>query len=1025
MESQSNSEEIIVLCPIQDLTKHFVKDHLVAWHDPNIQGDENIQYKTAIESFCQVKTFTDWEEASSFLKSTDTVCSLITSGRNGELLVKETHDISNIFNIFIFCENKAFHQTWAQNYPKIVCVEDDIKQLLQQIQSNIISWQRQESSLRSGLPAFAPIFDARDQSHVDSLHLRLKGLVNFANRAQAKRDFLTLSKAIYPDDVNLADFEANYNQYDMKTMLNWYTKESFLYKATNNCLRFASTDAIQYSRLILRDLETAIKEQYKLKSNNFSGILHRGAFLTQEEWDKLAQNIGKDIEMYGFLSTTKNPWVAQNFVMIEPSKKALITILVPEGLNEGEQGFAEVKEFSDFAIEDEVLFNVRSVFTVLEATSQEIEGVQCRHLVLLYGAETWRHHLAHHNDVIKVSLREPPCCYRCNSSVLEHKVCYVNLGNPEDFVCQKCLKPYLVENRQPLLCLPSMKIKEKTRDILEIKGRAMSYPQGFKAPLYGYRCCKCQKAREETYYKCIDCLNTRCSGCVEEDLGECLSHNLIIESNPFSFWNQAMEKSELSHIETQNERLKQDYSFQQAEIFFQNHEYNKAIEYFKRYIKLSEGSVITSQLGGAFNNLGRVYLTLDKYEEALESISKAHQIYKMVHGEKDLLVALSLSNLGQIFDSLGKTEKALEHYFSALEIWISLDDEVKEKNTGVVTTLNGIGDVYKGVGAAQKALEYYVKALNILRQFCPNSQSSIAESYKKIGGVFEAAAQYQKAMEFFEKALEIEKVIYGEISDKVASSYNEIGAVYLSFAQYEKALECFTKSLEIKRLLVLNEEKRPAIADSLMNIGAIYYSQMENEKALKCWTEALEIYQANNHPNLAQCFTNLGSAYWRFKEYEKAMLYHEKSLKIYKAKHGENHSLVATACLNIGTVANELKDYQKACDNFIRSLNIYLKVCGPNHPSTAVPYSHLGELFNDLGQTEKGLEFFAVALGINKQVYGDKHPTVVKIAARMAHLQHVVLQEKKKNKDEGHGDAKKEEKVKSEKEDVSGTSKEP
>ena len=219
-------------------------------------------------------------------------------------------------------------------YPKIVAVENDFEDLLKKINKTTTEWQRKSSSLRVNFPAFAPIFNDYDKSENRYLGIYLTGLVNFKNRNQSKTDFLNLARAIYQDKTHIEDFSQNYNDYNMESILKWYTKESFLYKLTNNCLRIATSDSIQYCRLILKDLQTAIKERYELKDKDFSGLLHRGAYISAEEWSKLEQNRGKDIEMYGFLSTTKNQKVALDFAQSDIDKKALITIIVSPFLDE-------------------------------------------------------------------------------------------------------------------------------------------------------------------------------------------------------------------------------------------------------------------------------------------------------------------------------------------------------------------------------------------------------------------------------------------------------------------------------------------------------------------------------------------------------------------------------------------------------------------------------------------------------------------------------------------------------------------
>jgi len=115
------------------------------------------------------------------------------------------------------------------------------------------------------------------------------------------------------------------------------------------------------------------------------------AFISDEEWQNLQKNKGADVELHGFLETTKVKDSAEGFAHSDATKKALITITVPS-IPESEDvaGFAEIKENSDFGDDDSVLFNIMSKFAVDDGKIEEVGGKQYRSLVLLYGGGAMR-----------------------------------------------------------------------------------------------------------------------------------------------------------------------------------------------------------------------------------------------------------------------------------------------------------------------------------------------------------------------------------------------------------------------------------------------------------------------------------------------------------------------------------------------------------------------------------------------------------------------------------------------------------
>ena len=168
--------------------------------------------------------------------------------------------------------------------------------------------------------------------------------------------------------------------------------------------------------------------------------------MPQEEWIKLKDNVDKDIEMHGFLSTSKNKGIALKFMSLDRNKKALITILVLPYTNQEEQGFAEIKEFSKHEKEDEILFNIRSRFIVLEVgTEKDNKGLEYRHVVLLYGGFSWKRHMHENQPTYNLEIRQNEICAKCEVS-LENGQGFAKITNENSFFCRNCIKEIEIKN---------------------------------------------------------------------------------------------------------------------------------------------------------------------------------------------------------------------------------------------------------------------------------------------------------------------------------------------------------------------------------------------------------------------------------------------------------------------------------------------------------------------------------------------------------------------------------------------------
>jgi len=679
----------------------------------------------------------------------------------------------------------------------------------------------------------------------------------FKNRLQARKDVVNLARAIYSDETNMSfitDFDQNYTEYNKEAIMKWYTQESFLYKITNNCLRIATSDSIQYCRLLLKDIEQAIKEQYKEKSKHFCGALYRGAYLSQEEWSSLKVNLGREIEMHGFLSVSKVKNVALHFMQENPNQKVFITVLVPRGPNEEEQGFAEVEEFSKYPQEKEILFNVRSRFTVLEAEDTCPGDLLYRHLVLLYGAQGFRRCVTEENPMQEILIPnvESIVCSICSCHSISTNKFFTPIASnmtKRSYFFESCLPELLAFQNSSLLYIPIMDGLRTPK--INIKGFMLNYPIELKLPMFGYKCSQCQAKYREVYFKCTECSRERkevwCENCLASQ-ADCIQkgYGIVLESNPFSFWCERMSENELKSIEFQNQLMDINTIIQQAEMYFESNQYKKALEYYSIYLQRNDQNKPDINLSLVYGNMARIYENQGEYKKALEYLLKGLKIYELSDGKSPSGISAYYGNLGLIYDSLGEYDKALEYLEKALKLTKSVDGEI---NSDVANSYNNLATVYYKKGEIERSLEYFEKALKIHKSAYGNIHPIVAASLNNLGNVYKDHGDLKKALDFLSKALEIKKSFYGENHYLIGVCENNFGEIFTGQGEFRKALEYHKKALDIWN--PVEKSSQPEIAICCDSIGVAHEKLEEYEKALEYYNKALEIRRSffgENHP---------------------------------------------------------------------------------------------------------------------------------------------------------------------------------
>jgi len=985
VQTNPKYEDIIIIDNAQEVANLFLKDSIIIWYTPDlISSDKQKYYLKELETLCPTRIFTDWKETSDFIRKQDSICHLIIRDFNEGLFAKEVikESDNNLFAIYMECPDKSDDNKLIQQYPKIKSIENTMEELLPKIKENLVFRQKEKPIFKISLPAFAPVFNSTDKSEMNYLHLRLKGLVQFCNRTQAQRDFLKISEALFCDRAQMEEFQKNYCEYNMREILYWYTRESFLYKVTNNLLRLAKSDSILYCRLVLKDIETSIKEQYELKSKSFNGLLYRGAYLSEEEWTKLEENVDKDIEMYGFLSTTKKKGIAERFVLEDPLKKVLVTIIVLPGedlKDQQQQGFAEVKEFSEYKAEEEVLFNIRSRFTVLETSFQILEGIKCRHLVLLYGKQAWRRKLheiqPHYYELGKK--KESMTCEICEDNDESKKIFHVSLRDSGFVICGECVR--IEKNKKIVLDKGPFWVQGKQgKNEKLLEGVVMKFNDGVKIPFYGYKCKECSgsgsggenKKENCYYYTCIESKEKWCFECgVKKD---CLEngHNVILEQSPWSFWYEKISEKELLHLEHQEKIFQEDdHMLIHGKVFEKTHELEKAEEFWKTVIKRY------GQFAQAYYELAWVYIQKEDYKKAIDPLNKGLEICESpVEGISDLSdLVICYYYLGVVYEGLGESHKALDFAVKSTEINRLIYGEVHAQTASSYGLLSGI---YRQLQNFREAIEWLNKSFEIEKKiYGEDNPIHLDGYYTKMGSLYDHLEEYPKAIEHFQKNVEINLLYNGEKHTDTARAYNNLGGIYREQGKFELSIEYHLKALNIYQQLV--SENDPKIASALQNLGDIYRQSGHYDQALDCEEKALAIWRATygaKHPKIADSYNNFGLIYGNLSNRKKSIEYHKKALEMRQLFYEENHYEIANSRCNLANEYNHIKEYSLAKENFTKAFEIFKVAFGENHLRTMRPLNGLGLLHGHLKEYAEAAECFEKALAIVRSKFGEMHP---------------------------------------------------
>ena len=1026
-------EDIAIRCQVDNFAKQFFKDEIIVWCGSDFDSQVNIKRLKKLNTINRVKTFQTWYQALEYVQHSPNSLKIVASGQDAEVLVEAVFNESKVLSIYVFDDSANLNKQWV-NHPKITGVEHKFETLMAKLYKD---------SLKVDLPAFAPVFNDNDASAMNRTHLYLRGLAQFKDFDQAKEDLVNLARKVYEDKKNMDDFVQNYTEYNETAILSWYAKQSFLHKFTNNCLRLATLDSIICSRLVIRDLEFAIREQYQRKGRHFSGLVYRGSYLTDQEWSTLKQNTGKEIEMLGFLSTSKEKEVAMRFIKRDTAKKTLITIIIPPNDYKGEQGFAEIKEFSEYE-ENEVLFNIRSRFTIIAAVIESIDPKieVCRHLVLLYGAELMRLDAFFNPSIIKISvrakskIRKQIICTSCNKERWirngeKPELIFVSDEAPSPYLCFDCLKD-LKGGPKLYLCFSTDNLCKGTY-ARRITGKPIAYEENLGIQFYGSQCIgkdhqpnkpimqrfSCNQCQQEKKCWCADCFNIE---------NECLKqgHSVIVESSPYTFWTESTSKKEARSFKLHKEQILDEYNYS---IDFDGHYGN--FELFGRF-EMARGpkrDIDRIRTMDLCTTVSLIYFRSEDHLAASQSLVDALKMKRYVYGEIHSEVASVYLMLG-ITSRIGKkTQRATEYLNRFLDIQSLVSLKL---NSDTADAYYNLALVYQDQGDYQQVIYWFSKSLVVIEKFAGVLYPNLVLIYYGLGDAYKHQNNPGKSLEFYSKAMEVSLTTYADLDTVRTESLLALNDLYKSLDDTKKSMKFYPKVLKtaidvfqsssnnlgnlisslstmdqcpnleiLNTAFALNQKEQETKSaklpldieksfDLYLDLANNHYKQKEYLEAIDLYVSILKLFQntqfQNYHLSLVIIYSIITKICKDQEAHQKATEMHYLYIEITNVIFGEEHYNTAAAYCKLSNVYKTQQKYRMSLLTLSWALKLMKMIYGEQHCEMAILHCSIADVYEKQGKYEKSAQKYLIALEILRSFYGEANLTITSLCFRLANI---------------------------------------
>ncbi|CAF0739889.1 unnamed protein product [Adineta steineri] len=593
--------------------QRMAQNYLLVWVDACIDGINTDCQHTLTQLRTVVNNIIMFNQSDACIQYLDQMndeqAFVITSGSLGQHLVPEIHGMPNLDTIYIFCDNRSYHQQWTKNWKKIKGVHDNIEDICDALKAGV----RQVN--QNSIPiSFVPRDEVVSSDNLNKLEPNYMYTQIFKDiilkmehdQEQAIKILAVYCCKFYPNnmiELNVIDeFKRNYRP---EQAIWWYTRECFAYQMLNRALRTLEADTIINMGFFIRDLHQQIHQLHERQLSSYDDkpfTVYRGQGLLTADFDKLKKTEGGLMSFNNFLSTSTKKTISVDFAERASAKANMMGIFFIMTIDPrvSSTPFASIKEISYYKAEEETLFSMHTVFRV-GAIKQMENNDQIYEVELQLTADD------------DEQLRQ---LTKCISEEIEGETGWEQLG-------RLLLKTGHFDKAEEL-----------------------------------YKALLAQTSNENDkalYYNQL--------GYVKNNLG---GYEQAID-----YYGKAFELYEKT-VPENHSLLAISYN-NIGSVYENMGEYSISLSFYEKALGIREKTLFAdySDLAISYNNIGGIYDNMGEYSKALSFYEKDLGICKKSRPADHRSLATSYNNIGSVYYKMKEYSKALSYFELALDIWQS------------------------------------------------------------------------------------------------------------------------------------------------------------------------------------------------------------------------------------------------------------------------------------------------------------------------------------------------------------------
>jgi tetratricopeptide (TPR) repeat protein len=716
--------------------RQFLENSIFIWFNPN-RDDIQQSVGQLQQTTNAVEVFNDEESLINYVVdiAEERILLIVTKDLT-EPTIELIRQLPQIDSVYLFGSNEQSNS--ISNIRKFKGIVHDNESLYQILRSDIrrIEHENVTFNLIGDFSSFSG--EQLNRQEAAFMYTQLLKDIFIEMKDDSKDEMTSFCREEYAGNTSalqfINDFEKNYQP---NQAINWYTRESFLYKILNKALRTQNISVLYKIRTFIRNLHFHLLECYQeQKNNSITSVVYRGQCMSNNEFEKIRNNKGGLLSVSNFFSTTEDQSLATIYAGISNDDETamIFEIKIEPSLTDTMSPFANIQEFSNFGqAEKEWLFSFGCVFRIVNITKGTNNQPWYIHLLLTNESDQELKMMTEHfRSDISVGLLLPIH----SLGKLSYKMGDYSLA----------IEYYILALKsEPAWRGKIMILKElgQTYERLALYDNALTcFDKALSMHEELNDKQKNDYHRLAAIYVSLATIHT-----VKQD-----------KDQSFHYLNEAL-KTELNIEQPNKENLLNCYN-DIGFIHFTEKKYDLSLFNYQEALNIGMKIYPATHpnIGTIYMNIGNVYQAQKRYEDALENSRKSLdiQIASLPVDHPD--IARSFNNISSIYHSLGRYDDALTNCKNALQIYLK---RMPQNHPNLAILYNNMIELCDKLGQLNESLDYRYKQLDIYLATLQPNDTKIGIAYNTIAATLVVLRRFDEAAEYALKALDFTTRVFG------------------------------------------------------------------------------------------------------------------------------------------------------------------------------------------------------------------------------------------------------------------------